>query len=226
MTEQWMEGSNPGDNELHAQRQKMVNQQIERRGIRDPRIIEAMRTVPRHLFVPEKDIDVAYKDCPVAIGFEQTISQPYIVAYMLELLKLKGIEKVLEIGSGSGYGAALLSFLCDEIYSVEIIPELSQRSEEVLRSEGYLNVKVRCTDGYKGWTEEAPFDRIILSAAPSHIPSMLVEQLAPGGQLILPLGDTEQRIITLTKDQDGHMKRTQFVRVKFVPMTGIISSVN
>ncbi|MDZ7266005.1 MAG: protein-L-isoaspartate(D-aspartate) O-methyltransferase [candidate division KSB1 bacterium] len=207
-------------------RRRMVTQQLERRGIRDARVLEAMRSVPRHLFVPERYHALAYDDSPIAIGFGQTVSQPYIVAYMLEALKLIGIEKVLEIGTGSGYEAALLSHLCEEVYSVEIIPELAARAAKTLAELNYTNVHVRCTDGYKGWPEAAPFDRIILSAAPTHVPERLVEQLAPGGIMILPLGDLDQHLVHLTKTAAGNIERTQSLPVKFVPMTGLSAAMN
>jgi len=221
----WEEASD-SDAEFSARRSQMVAQQIERRGVRDARILEAMRTVPRHRFVPERFQAVAYDDSPIAIGFEQTISQPYILAYMLDALKLTGIEKVLEIGTGSGYEAALLSHLCDEVFSIEIIPELATRAEKIIQELGYANVHIRCGDGYKGWPEEATFHRIILSAAPNHVPALLLDQLAPEGSMILPLGDLDQRLVHIRKDAEGNTERTELLPVKFVPMTGLAASVN
>lgn len=209
-----------------AQRKRMVAHQIERRGIHDPRVLEAMRLVPRHCFVPDRYHAAAYDDTPIAIGYGQTVSQPYIVAYMLQALKLVGIEKVLEIGAGSGYEAALLSHLCDEVYSIEIIPELAARAERILKDLNYANVHIRCADGYKGWPEAGSFDRIILSAAPTQVPEMLLEQLAPEGIMILPLGDLDQRLVHIKKNANGEIERTHSLPVKFVPMTGIAASTN
>ncbi len=224
-TKGWHEQPASDDSFLSARR-RMVALQLERRGIRDARVLEAVRNVPRHLFVPERFHALAYDDSPIAIGFGQTVSQPYIVAYMLEALKLIGIERVLEIGTGSGYEAALLSHLCEEVYSLEIIPELAARAEKILNELNYTNVHVRCTDGYKGWPEAAPFDRIILSAAPTHVPEMLLDQLAPGGMMILPLGDLDQHLVHLTKTATGGIERTQSLPVKFVPMTGLSAAMN
>ncbi|MEK7727176.1 MAG: protein-L-isoaspartate(D-aspartate) O-methyltransferase, partial [candidate division KSB1 bacterium] len=168
----------------------------------------------------------AYADSPVPIGFGQTVSQPYIVAFMLERLQLRGIERVLEIGCGSGYEAALLANLCEEVYSLEIIPELAARAENVLGRLVYSNVRVHCGDGYLGWVEAAPFDRIIVSAAPNHVPERLLEQLAANGMMILPLGEEQQRLVIITKDEHGKISRHESVAVKFVPMTGLIGSVN
>lgn len=222
----WWEEDPESEAQFAERREQMVARQIERRGIRDPRILEAMRTVPRHLFVPEQFRGNAYDDSPILIGFEQTISQPFIVAYMLDALKLTGIESVLEIGTGSGYEAALLSFLCQEVYSVEIIPELADRASELLQALSLFNTKVHCSDGYKGWPAHAPFDRIIVSAAPTHVPQTLVEQMSPNGIMILPLGDQEQRLVLITRDAEGKTCRNNTVKVKFVPMTGIASTVN
>lgn len=212
--------------EFSAQREEMVRRQIERRGMQDVRVLEALRQVPRHEFVPERFAAHAYEDSPAPIGFGQTISQPYIVALMLERLQLRGIERVLEIGSGSGYEAALLANLCEQVFSLEIIPELASRAENVLERLGYSNVRVRCGDGYLGWAEAAPFDRIIVSAAPNHVPERLLEQLAPNGVMILPLGEEDQRLVIITKDEEGTITRRNSVAVKFVPMTGLIGSVN
>jgi len=226
MNTPWWEENDLSDDEFAGKRRRMVAQQIERRGIRDQRLLEAMRHVPRHLFVPERFQATAYEDSPVPLGFDQTVSQPYIVAFMLDALQLTGMEKVLEIGTGSGYQAALLSFLCHEIYSVEIIPELSARAAQLIKEWEYDSVHLRNGDGYVGWPEAAPFDRIILAAAPNHIPEMLIEQLASGGRMILPLGDKDQRLIILTKDAEGRIHRTESVGVKFVPMTGLAGSTN
>jgi protein-L-isoaspartate(D-aspartate) O-methyltransferase len=222
----WWEENDLSDEEFAEKRRHMVAHQIERRGIREQRLLEAMRHVPRHLFVPERFQETAYDDSPVPIGFDQTISQPYIVAFMIEALQLVGIERVLEIGTGSGYQAALLSFLCHEVYSIEIIPELSLRAAQLIKELDYANVHLRHGDGYVGWSEAAPFDRIILAAAPNHVPEMLVKQLAPGGRMILPLGERDQRLLLVSKDVAGGITRTESVGVKFVPMTGLAGSIN
>ncbi len=224
-TESW-EDDELSAPEFSAQREEMVQRQIERRGLTDARVLEALRQVPRHEFVPERFAAHAYEDSPVPIGFGQTVSQPYIVAFMLQHLQLRGIERVLEIGCGSGYEAALLANLCEEVYSLEIIPELASRAENVLGRLGYVNVRVHCGDGYLGWSEAAPFDRIIVSAAPNHVPERLLEQLAPNGVMILPLGEDEQRLVIITKDEHGKVSRHDSVPVRFVPMTGLIGSVN
>lgn len=222
----WWEENDLSDDEFAEKRRRMVTQQIERRGIRDQRLLEAMRHVPRHLFVPERFQATAYEDNPVPLGFDQTVSQPYIVAFMIDALQLTGMEKILEIGTGSGYQAALLSFLCYEVFSVEIIPELSARAAQLIKAWEFGRVHLRSGDGYVGWPEAAPFDRIILAAAPNHIPERLVEQLALGGRMILPLGDKDQRLVLLVKDAEGRIHRTESVGVKFVPMTGLAGSTN
>jgi protein-L-isoaspartate(D-aspartate) O-methyltransferase len=226
MNWQWWEEDSPSEAEYAARRHRMVGTQIERRGIRDRRVIEAMREVPRHLFVPERFRFMAYDDSPVPIGFEQTISQPYIVAYMLQSLKLTGIEKVLEIGTGSGYQSALLARLCEKVYTVEIIQELAARSEALIDQLVLSNIKIRCGDGYLGWPHAAPFDRIVVSAAPSQVPQPLVEQLRTGGRMILPLGDFDQRLLLIQKTTASKIFRRRLVPVKFVPMTGLAEKVN
>jgi protein-L-isoaspartate(D-aspartate) O-methyltransferase len=226
MNWQWWEEETPSEAEYAARRHRMVSTQIVRRGIRDQRVIEAMRETPRHLFVPERFRVMAYDDSPVPIGFEQTISQPYIVAYMLQSLKLRGIEKVLEIGGGSGYQSALLARLCEKVYTMEIIPELAARAEALIKQLGLANVKIRCGDGYHGWPKAAPFDRIAVSAAPSQVPPPLVEQLPAGGRMILPLGDFDQRLLLVHKTATGKIFRRKLVPVKFVPMTGLAAKMN
>ena len=226
MNTPWWEENDLSGDEFAGRRRRMVAHQIERRGIHDRRLLEALRYVPRHVFVPERYQNIAYDDSPAPIGFDQTVSQPYIVAFMLEALQLTGIEKVLEVGTGSGYQAALLSFLCHEVYSIEIIPELCTRAAQLLKELDCPGVFLHNGDGYVGWPEAAPFDRIILAAAPNHIPEMLLAQLAPGGRMILPLGDKDQRLVIVTKDTEGNINRAESVGVKFVPMTGLASSVN
>lgn len=203
-----------------SQRVRMVRQQIEARGVRDPRVLEAMRKVRRERFVPEPVRTYSASDTPLPIGFDQTISQPYIVAYMTELLELDGDHRVLEIGTGSGYQAAVLATLCDHVYSIEIVPELAERSAKILQELDYRNVSVRLGDGYLGWPEHAPFDRIILTAAPPELPQALVDQLAPQGRLVAPVGRNPdaQKIVLVTKDASGNVRRRNQLPVRFVPM--------
>jgi len=212
--------------EYAARRARMVELQLERRNIHDERVLAAMRTVPRHLFVPECFRDMAYDDAPVPIGHNQTVSQPYIVAYMLQHLKLTGKEKVLEIGAGSGYQTALLAQLCRKVYALEIISELTAPAASIMDALDVRNVKIRCADGYLGWPEAATFDRIIVAAAPGHVPQNLLAQLREGGRMILPLGDFNQYLLLLRKSPAGKILRRKLVPVKFVPMTGLAEKVN
>lgn len=200
-------------------RQNMVQEQIEARGVRNFRVLQAMRKVPRHLFVPENYRNQAYYDMPLPIGEGQTISQPYIVAYMTEALKLRPMDRVLEIGTGSGYQAAVLAELAREVYTIEILPELGLRAEKTLEALGYTNVHVKIGDGYLGWPDEAPFDAIILTAAPSKIPEPLIVQLAEDGRLIAPVGVDFQELVLLKKTKSG-LERRKLLPVRFVPMTG------
>lgn len=200
-------------------RERMVKTQIEARGVRDKLVLDAMRKVPRHLFVSENLIDQAYSDGPLPIGEGQTISQPYIVALMTELLGLKGGEKILEIGTGSGYQAAILAEIAKEVYTIEIICSLAELSEERLKEMGYENITIRCADGYQGWKENAPFDGVIVTAAPDHIPQPLVDQLKVGGRLVIPVGDVFQELMVITKTETG-IKKMNAIPVRFVPMTG------
>jgi protein-L-isoaspartate(D-aspartate) O-methyltransferase len=195
----------------------MVESQIVSRGVSDQDVIRVMKTTPRHLFIPESQRDYAYGDHPLPIGSGQTISQPYIVALMTEYLELTGNEKVLEIGTGSGYQAAILSQLVDKCYSIEVVEALARQSEALLKTLGYSNVVVRWGDGYKGWPEHAPFDRIIITAAPEVIPEELVNQLAIGGRMILPVGSYFQDLILITKTPRGIRERS-IIPVRFVPM--------
>lgn len=203
-----------------AQRERMVREQIEDRGVRNPAVLRVMRTVPRHLFVPAGIRDHAYADRPLPIGYDATISQPYIVAWMTELLEPSKKHKVLEIGTGSGYQAAVLSPLVGHVYTIEIVPQLARSSAESLKKLGYTNVTVREGDGYKGWPEEAPFDRIILTAAPPKIPQTLIDQLAKGGRLVAPVGSSvfTQELMVLDKRPDGSIRRRSMGGVAFVPM--------
>ncbi len=205
--------------EYTAIRERLVSQQIARRGVSDKLVLAAMRRVPRHKFVPENMKPRAYEDNPLPIGEDQTISQPYIVALMTELLKLKGGEKVLEIGTGSGYQAAILAEIAGEVYTIEIVESLAATADERLKNLGYKNITVRFGDGYKGWKEHAPFDAVIVTAAPDHIPQPLVDQLKVGGRMVIPVGDLFQELKLLTKTEDG-VKEKSIIPVRFVPMTG------
>lgn len=195
----------------------MVQEQIAARGILDTRVLEVMRKVERHRFVPEPMTASAYEDRPLPIGEDQTISQPYIVAFMTEALGLRGDEKVLEIGTGSGYQAAVLSGLVKEVYTIEIIPVLAARAKETLASLGYSNVHVKQGDGFLGWPAHAPFDRIIVTAAVGEIPPPLIAQLKEGGTLVAPEGDWYQELVVLTKEK-GKIKKTRTIAVRFVPL--------
>ncbi len=200
-------------------RDQMVQQQIAARGVRDKRVLKAMREVPRHLFVPPDMQPYAYLDRPLPIGYEQTISQPYIVGFMTEALKLRPKDRVLEVGTGSGYQAAVLSVLVNQVYSIEIIEPLAKEAAERLRRLGYSNVQVRPGDGYRGWPEAAPFDAIIVTAAPDHVPQPLLDQLAAGGRLVVPVGRYFQTLIRIRRTGSG-FKKEKLLPVRFVPMTG------
>lgn len=200
-------------------RENMVRTQIIRRGVTDRLTLSAMRKVPRHLFVPEERRSEAYADYPLPIGLNQTISQPYIVAFMTEALQLKGGEKVLEIGTGSGYQAAVLAEIADSVFTIEILKPLADSAWERLQKLGYKNVYVRCGDGYQGWPEHAPFDAIIVTAAPDHVPQPLVDQLKVGGRMVIPVGQVYQELIRITKTEK-EIRRENILPVRFVPMTG------
>jgi protein-L-isoaspartate(D-aspartate) O-methyltransferase len=201
------------------ERETMIQDQLIARGIRDSLVLGAMRSVPRHLFVPGGLVDEAYADNPLPIGHDQTISQPYIVAFMTEALGLKGGERVLEVGTGSGYQAAVLAEIVDDVYTIEIVGPLGLEAEERLRRLHYNNVHVRIGDGYRGWPEMAPFDAIIVTAAPDHIPEPLLDQLKVGGRLVVPVGDRNQELIQVTRTARG-IERKSILPVRFVPMTG------
>ena len=210
--------SNPrGD--FKAMREKMVETQIKARGVKDPRVLSALRKVERDRFVPEEYLNSAYADQPLPIGEGQTISQPYIVALMTELLALKGDEKVLEIGTGSGYQAAILAELAKEVYTIEIVESLASMANKRLLGLGYKNIKVKVGDGYLGWPEAAPFDAIIVTAAPDHIPKPLIEQLKEGGRMVVPVGTYAQELKKIVK-RSGKIETTDVIPVVFVPMTG------
>jgi len=204
------------------ERARMVETQIVARGVRDPRVLAAMRKVPRHLFVDPSQRPHAYDDRPLPIANNQTISQPYIVALMTELLELPVGSRVLEIGTGSGYQSAVLAELASDVYSIEILPELARSAGEKLRELGYANVTVREGDGYRGWAEHAPFDGIIVTAAPERIPEPLVAQLVPGGRMVIPVGGFFQELKVFTKQKDGRVTERDIIPVRFVPMTGEI----
>jgi len=204
---------------LARAREKMVSEQIAARDVRDPLVLAAMRRVPRHLFVPEASRREAYDDHPVPIGHGQTISQPYIVAFMTQALGLKGGERVLEIGTGSGYQAAVLSHIAGQVHTIEIVAPLADEAGERLKRLGHRNVAVRAGDGYRGWPEAAPFDAIIVTAAAPRIPEALKSQLAEGGRLILPLGDDAQELVLLTR-RGSRFEERKVLPVRFVPMTG------
>lgn len=205
------------DDWFAARRLKMVQTQLKGRDITDQKVLSIMSKVPRHEFVPLISITAAYGDYPLSIGYGQTISQPYIVAYMTQELHLKGSERVLEIGTGSGYQAAVLAETCAQVYSIEIVPQLAASSAEKLRELGYENVTVKEGDGYKGWPEYAPFDAIIVTAAPPKVPKALLDQLKIGGRLIVPEGDYFQVLRLYTRTAKG-IEMENLIPVRFVPM--------
>ncbi|MCZ6676966.1 MAG: protein-L-isoaspartate(D-aspartate) O-methyltransferase [Candidatus Poribacteria bacterium] len=218
-----------GDRDYAADREFMVKTQIDWRtvtdgriGVKDQQILEVMRRIPRHEFVPDKRKSQAYFDSPLPIGYDQTISQPYIVAYMTELLKLQKTHKVLEVGTGSGYQAAVLAELVNHVYTIEIIKELGEDATKRLKRLGYKNATVKIADGYFGWKEHAPYDAIIVTAAPDHIPPPLVQQLKPGGVMCTPVGGRFQiqNLTLISKTADGVIKTKQVMPVRFVPLTG------
>jgi protein-L-isoaspartate(D-aspartate) O-methyltransferase len=207
------------DDRFEADRLRMVDKQIRHRGIRDPRVLRAIETVPRHHFVRPGDLVCAYDDNPLPIGYGQTISQPYIVALMTELLEIKPSHRVLEIGTGSGYQAAVLSLLAADVFSIEYIDALGRSSEKRLRSLGYDNVHVRVGDGHAGWPDEAPFDAVIVTAAPESCPPRLVDQLVEGGRMAIPVGCHIQELYLMIK-RGGEMSQEKVTNVRFVPMVG------
>ncbi len=211
------DGDPRGD--FKTMREKMVETQIKARGVKDPRVLSAMLKVERHLFVPKESQLSAYMDQPLPIGEGQTISQPYIVALMTELLELKGGEKVLEIGTGSGYQAAILAELAKEVYTIEIIEALATSAQKLLLQLGYQNMMVKAGDGYLGWPEAAPFDAIIITCAPDHIPKPLIEQLKEGGRMVVPVGAYSQELKKIVK-RSGKIEISDIIPVLFVPMTG------
>ncbi len=204
------------------ERAKMVSRQIEARAVKDPNVLAAMRVVPRHAFIRPAEQRHAYADTPLPIDMDQTISQPYIVAFMTEALRLNHDSKVLEIGTGSGYQAAICAEIVQKVYTIEIVEELAKSAKKRLKELGYPNVFVRAGDGYFGWPEHGPFDAIIGTAAAGRIPQPLLDQLKPGGRMILPHGSPRgfQYLVLITKDKDGKLHRSNVMPVRFVPMTG------
>jgi len=201
-------------------RREMVERQLRNRDVRDPRVLEVMGRVPRHLFVAQEFRDEAYDDHPLPIGHGQTISQPYIVALMTQLVKPKPGDRALDVGTGSGYQAAILSELCKEVYSIEIVKPLADEAGKRLADLGYKNVTVRSGDGFRGWPERAPFDVIVVAASPRQIPQPLLDQLAPGGRLVIPVGGYPQDLTLVEKQKDGTIRQRTVAPVLFVPMTG------
>ena len=210
------------ETEFLDRRMTMVKNQIMERGVRDPSVLRAMMSVPLHKFVPERYLSAAYDDNPLPIGHGQTISQPYIVAYMTEILNLNKKSKVLEVGTGSGYQAAVLSPIVKNVYTIEIIPELAASAALRLKELGYHNVTVATGDGYYGWSQHAPYDAIIVTAAAGHIPPPLLEQLKNSGRMILPVGGAFliQNLVLINKDKYGNITTTNLMPVRFVPLTG------
>lgn len=214
-------GADAGQDDARvAERARMVHKQIEARGIRDPRVLEAMRTVPRHRFVPLSERAHAYEDRPLPIGRGQTISQPYIVALMTELAEVQPGDDVLEVGTGSGYQAAVVAQMGARVYSIEIVEPLAKRAQKLLDELGYgRRVDVRAGDGYGGWPEHAPFDAILVTAAPPKVPEPLKRQLAVGGRLVIPVGEHFQSLLRITRTKEG-FREESVIPVRFVPMTG------
>ena len=216
------EWDRPRFDERRKERHRMVRQHIAGEGINDPEVLAGMRHVPRHKFVPERHADDAYENHPLPIGHGQTISQPYVVAFMTELLQIEAGDKVLEIGTGSAYQAAVLSELTPHVFTIEIIEELAESATSTLKELGYKTVKVKTGDGYFGWEKHAPFDAIIVTAAAGHVPPPLLKQLEPGGRMIIPVGGVYevQYLVLIKKDNEGKTTSEQLLPVRFVPMTG------
>ena len=206
------------DQEYTIQRRKLV-EQLRSEGIQNQQVLDALLKVPRHRFVPPSYRHLAYRNHPLPIGQDQTISQPFIVGYMTEAAEIASGEKVLEIGTGSGYQAAVLAELAKEVYSIEIIPELAERARTLLREMGYKNLQVKTGNGYLGWVEHAPFDAIVVTAAPDEVPKALVEQLAVRGKMVIPVGTSFQQMLIITRTESGVVER-RTIPVAFVPMTG------
>lgn len=203
-----------------AERARMVRQQVALRGVNETRLLAAMRKVPRDQFVPEAVRNLAYTDQPLPIGYDQTISQPFIVAFMTERLQLRPTDRVLEIGTGSGYQAAILAELAREVYTIEIVAPLGERAKTTLQRLGYKNVHVKIGDGYQGWPEEAPFEAVIVTCAPEHVPRPLIDQTREGGRVIIPVGAAGSQLLYLLEKKAGRLQQRAVLPVRFVPMTG------
>jgi protein-L-isoaspartate(D-aspartate) O-methyltransferase len=208
----------PSATDLAAQRRRMLDQQLKHRGIKDERVLSAMAKVPREEFVPADERGDAYEDGPLPIGYDQTISQPYIVAFMTEQLRPKPGDRVLEIGSGSGYQAAILAELAAIVYTIEIVEPLAKTAEATLRRLGYKNAHLKVGDGYQGWPEEAPFDAIIVTCAPDKVPQPLVDQLKDDGRMVIPVGERFAQQLYLLEKKNGQLKESVTLPVRFVPM--------
>ena len=220
-----MSTAHPAFTERTGEREGMVRDYIENypyNPVKDPKVLKAMRRVPRHRFVPVEYQDQAYQNSPLPIGHKQTISQPVIVAHMTELLDIKSNDRILEIGTGSGYQAAVLGELCEHVFTMEIVTPLGRQAKELLNELGYKQVRVRIGNGYEGWPEEAPFDKIIVTCAPDQIPEPLLDQLAPGGRMVIPVGGQfqTQYMVEVTKNKKGKISNKKHYPVRFVPMTG------
>jgi protein-L-isoaspartate(D-aspartate) O-methyltransferase len=204
--------------DFYRQRLNMVSQQIQERGITNTEVLEAMEKVPRHRFVLPEYIRFAYQDTPLLLTDGQTISQPYIVAFMTDALNLKPSDKVLEIGTGSGYQAAVLAEICDSVFTIEIFESLGERANTIFKSLGYNNIKCKVGDGYKGWTEHSPFNVIVVTCSPTHVPVALKEQLAEGGRMIIPVEESSVQYLILLKKRHGKIREEKVLPVRFVPM--------
>jgi protein-L-isoaspartate(D-aspartate) O-methyltransferase len=220
-----LDDAHPAFSERVDERAQMVRNHIEHypyNPVKDPRVLAAMRRVPRHLFVPLEYRELAYRNSPLPIGYEQTISQPFIVAHMTELLDIQREDRILEIGTGSGYQAAVLGELCDHVFTMEIVAPLGIRAKKLLKELGYEHVQVRIGNGYLGWPEAAPFDKVIVTCAPDQIPQPLLDQLAPGGRMVIPVGGQfqTQYMVEVTKNNRGKISSKKHYPVRFVPMTG------
>lgn len=205
-------------NDYKMERIKMVDSQIAARGVKNEKVLAAMKSVPRHLFVPVESQSEAYEDHPLSIGEGQTISQPYIVAYMTEILDLSKDDRVLEIGTGSGYQAAVLAKICDSVFTIEIFESLGKQASKILEDLNYNNVQVRIGDGYQGWPGKSPFNAIIVTCSPTHIPQPLINQLAEGGRLIIPVGESYSQELVLMEKKNEKLIRKKVLPVRFVPM--------
>jgi protein-L-isoaspartate(D-aspartate) O-methyltransferase len=208
----------PSPADFTAQRERMVEQQLKSRGIKDEHVLAAMAKVPREEFIPADQRGEAYQDGPLPIGYDQTISQPYIVAFMTEQLQPKPDDRVLEIGTGSGYQAAILANLVANVYTIEIVEPLARTAEATLQRLGYKNVHLKVGDGYKGWPEEAPFDAIIVTCAPDNVPQPLIDQLKDGGRMVIPVGERFAQQLYLLEKKNGQLKESVTLPVRFVPM--------